>query len=300
MIRNENSRMAKSICGLKSACRWAVTATPIQNHLNDLASLLKFIRAYPYHTRANFERDISDYWKEGQDKEAAERLQRLSSCLLLRRPKTTVQLPPKHDIERPIEFTSEERRAYDKLRGNAREAVDMALNQGQSPGPSKAYVHILQLIESMRLFCVLGEHYHSRYHRASLASGTPESWATIAQQTFRTHLDMGSIVCSQCKVIANLDHSFLNGSVSSTSQFSRCGRFACAECSVKLTRQNLTLECGHKPACPTAPVSTSVESLDGGTHDVEPEFLSGSSSEMPSKIKALINDIRSQPSDVKS
>lgn len=83
--------MAKAICALTSTCRWAVEGTPIQNDLSDLATPFKFIRAHPYNTRSRFELDISNYWKEGRDKEAATRLQRLSSCLFLRSAKLVRQ-----------------------------------------------------------------------------------------------------------------------------------------------------------------------------------------------------------------
>lgn len=155
--------MAKAICALVATCRWAVTGTPIQNHLNDLTTLLKFIRAHPYDTRSRFELDISNYLKEGQDKEAATRLQRLSSCLLLRRPKKTVQLPPRHNKECRVEFTPRERDGYDLLKNMTAASIDEALQQGHRLGRSGAYVNILQQIEALRLFCALGLHYHSRH-----------------------------------------------------------------------------------------------------------------------------------------
>ncbi|RYP60974.1 hypothetical protein DL769_007911 [Monosporascus sp. CRB-8-3] len=297
IIRNETSRMAKAICNLESTCRWAVTGTPIQNHLNDLATLLKFIRAYPYDTRSRFELDISNYWKEGRDKEAATRLQRLSSCLLLRRPKATVQLPPRHNKEYPIEFTSVEREEYDWLKSRTATAIDEALRQGHRLGRSGAYANILQQIESLRLFCGLGLHYHSRHDDGSLASNIPTSWAAIAQHTFKTHLEMGSIQCSQCHAITDLTQSLFDDSTTQKPLYSRCLKFACAECSAKLARQGIMMDCGHNPSCPTTQVSTGIDTMEDGPDGQVPipRYLS----ELPSKIAALVSDISSQPAHVK-
>ncbi|XDG07064.1 hypothetical protein ABKA04_006679 [Annulohypoxylon sp. FPYF3050] len=113
-IRNGNSRMSHAVCALESDSRWAVTGTPIQNRLSDLAALLKFIRAHPYNDPKKFEVDISNLWKSGDYEEAVRRLKRLSAFLLLRRPKGTINLPPRQDLLLPIDFMDEERRVYDK------------------------------------------------------------------------------------------------------------------------------------------------------------------------------------------
>jgi len=290
--------MAKAICALASTCRWAVTGTPIQNHLNDLATLLKFLRVYPYNTRSRFELDISNYWKEGRDKEAAIRLQRLSSCLLLRRPKTTVQLPPRHNKECRVEFTPREREEYDLLKNMTATAIDRALQQGHRLGRSGAYVNILQQIEALRLFCGLGLHYHSRHAEGALKSHIPASWDTIAQSTFRMHFQMGTIQCSQCHGITDLTQSLFEDTNTQMALFSRCLRFACNECSTKLTHQGINMDCGHSPSCPVAQVSTSSDAMEDvvDTHDI----ASGHHFELPSKIAALIADISSQPVQVKS
>jgi SNF2 family DNA or RNA helicase len=97
-IRNGNSRMARAVCDLEAISRWAVTGTPIQNRLGDLASLLKFIRPYPYTDPKNFDADVSQTWKSGKDEEAVNRLKRLLACLLLRRPKGAIDLPARRDL----------------------------------------------------------------------------------------------------------------------------------------------------------------------------------------------------------
>lgn len=82
--------MAQAICALNSVSRWAVTGTPILNRLSDLATLLKFIRVYPYTDPKRFDADISLPWRSGDDEEAVKRLKLLSGCLLLRRAKITI------------------------------------------------------------------------------------------------------------------------------------------------------------------------------------------------------------------
>ncbi|KAJ2988129.1 hypothetical protein NUW58_g4138 [Xylaria curta] len=110
-IRNGNARMARAVCDLEATSRWAVTGTPIQNRLGDLASLLKFVRAYPYTDPKQFDADISRPWKSGEDEEAVKRLKRLSACLLLRRPKGALDLPPRRDLVYKVEFMPEEKEA---------------------------------------------------------------------------------------------------------------------------------------------------------------------------------------------
>ena len=293
--------MAKAICSLESTHRWAVTGTPIQNQLNDLATLLKFIGAYPYDKKSRFDSDISDYWKEGEDQQAATRLQRLSSCLLLRRPKATVQLPRRHDTEWPVEFTQAERVGYDQLKDRTAMAIDEALKQAHRVSRSGAYVNILQQIESLRLFCDLGLHYHSRHEDGSLASNTATPWATIAQQAFNRSLEMGSILCSQCHSVIDLTQSLYDDPTSQQKPlFSRCLKFACADCASKLAQRGAgaSMDCSHTPPCPAAAVSTSISAME----DIPGEQSNSTAlhqTELPSKVSALVADILAQPRDVK-
>ena len=265
-----------------------------------MASLLKFIRAHPYGSRSRFELDISNYWKEGRDKEAAARLQRLSSCLILRRPKATVQLPPRHNKECPVEFTAPEREAYESLKDKTATAIDEALLQGHTLGRSGKYINILQQIESMRLFCGLGLHYHSRHDIGSLASHTPTSWETVASQTFRMQLEMGSIQCCQCHIVIDLTQSLLDDSITRNLLSSRCLKFACAECSANIAGRKTTMDCGHRPPCPTAQFSTRMDTMEGEGVPEERAPVIAHPSALPSKIRALIFDISSQPAHAKS
>ncbi|KAF4967629.1 hypothetical protein FSARC_4824 [Fusarium sarcochroum] len=294
LIRNGNSRMSQAICALESKSRWAVTGTPIQNRLSDLATLFKFIRAHPYTDRRCFDADISRLWKTGEYQEAIKRLKRLSKCLLLRRDKGTVSLPPRRDLQCPVDFSSEERALYDKLRHQAIINIDEALKRNSDSSRSGAYVNVLQQIESLRLVCNLGLHYHTRHAKVSQGTQEVEKWTNIAQSTFNLQRDMEPMVCRQCSSTLEITETFLEDPAAMDQRplFFSCLAFICADCA---HRPRQSAGCGHSPCCAVGPVSTSGRSLESSLPDMQPQLNMG----LPSKIEALIADIRALPPNEK-
>ncbi|UKZ61097.1 uncharacterized protein TrAtP1_002369 [Trichoderma atroviride] len=299
-IRNGKSRMAHSICALDSIARWAVTGTPIQNRLGDLASLLKFIRVYPYTDPRHFDADIAHFWKSGQDEEAAKRLQRLSACILLRRPKTTINLPPRQDLRCPIDFSREEREMYAAIREQAIIRIDEALQSNSERSRASVYVNVLQQIESLRLVCNLGLHYHARHQKSLNVPAEASDWTGDAQQTFNVQRGMGPIMCVQCSSTLELTETLLDDSSTAYQNptFSRCLKFVCGDCMQRMSKAGRKLGCGHRPPCPTASVSISTNIFED-VSDIVPHQIEASSITLPSKINALVADIKSLPSDTK-
>ncbi|KAL5120620.1 hypothetical protein ACEQ8H_001368 [Pleosporales sp. CAS-2024a] len=299
LIRNMKTRMARAICDLESASRWAVTGTPIQNHLSDLSALLQFIRAYPYDDAKKFDMDISHLWKSGKEQEAGKRLKRLSRCLILRRAKRTITLPSRHDLRSPAEFTKAERTLYDNIRNQTMNKIEDALGHGTDLSQRSLYVNILQQIESMRLVCNLGLHYSTRH--AKMKTGDMKNWAQNAQEAFNIQREMDTISCSQC--LSSLDVTESMGSENThedSAQFFECLKYACGECSYKNRISNQRMTCGHIPSCQMAPISVSNSSIEevfsgisGGSN-----LIQGPSS-FPCKVKALISDLKKQPEGVK-
>ncbi|KAI0867563.1 SNF2 family N-terminal domain-containing protein [Hypoxylon argillaceum] len=299
-IRNVNARMARAVCDLEAISRWAVTGTPIQNRLGDLASLLKFIRPYPYTDPKKFDADVSQPWKSGEDEEAVNRLKQLSACLLLRRPKGAIDLPARRDLQRPVCFSQEEREKYERIRQQTTISIDEAFGTNTARSRSLIYVNVLQRIESLRLFCNLGVHYRSRLRKPSSVSTETEQWSANAQRMFNLQRQINPIVCTQCSSALGLTDTFLDDASNhpESAQFTSCLQFTCSDCMNKKHQSGKAVTCGCKPPCSVAPVSTSGVDLEE-VEDVVCPSGSPAFPSLPSKIKALLEDLKEAPSDVK-
>ncbi|KAK2008425.1 hypothetical protein LZ32DRAFT_662089 [Colletotrichum eremochloae] len=274
--------MARAVCALDAISRWAVTGTPIQNRLSDLAAIVKFIRAHPYTDTRQFDADLSQLWK----------------------PKGTINLPRRHDKLCPVDFTREERAVYNEMRLRAIARIDEALLQDSKLETSNVsmYHNALQQIESLRLFCNLGLGYHSRHEKVTQYSTEGcHDWTLHVQQLFNLQWQKGPLVCLGCSSTLEIDETLADHCEASAQigpRYSRCLQFSCGDCVRKSNRAGRTLSCGHIPPCPVAPVSISNRALEE-----LPTFTSNDTSSevgLPSKVKALITDLERQPPDVKS
>ncbi|KAM0231289.1 hypothetical protein ACHAPO_008672 [Fusarium lateritium] len=294
IIRNGNSRMSQAICALESRSRWAVTGTPVQNRLSDLASLFKFIRVHPYTDRRCFEADISRLWKIGEYQEAIKRLKRLSKCLILRRDKSTISLPPRQDLQCPVNFSPEEQTLYDNLREDTRISINEAMNKDSDSLKPGGYVHILQRIEALRLICNIGLHYHTRHDKVIKNIPGADEWTGAAQSTFNMQREMVSMTCLRCSSVLDITETVSDSTTTASHNplFFSCLTFVCPEC---VQRSGRNVDCGHKGGCAVARISMSGESLDATLSDMQPQ----TNITLPSKVKALITNISNLPSSEK-
>ena len=238
-------------------------------------------------------------WKSGEDEKAVSRLRYLSGCLVLRRPKATIALPARRDLLYPVDFNLNERQAYEAVRERAISNIDEALQSGSEASKGGAYVNILQQIEALRLICNMGIHYQSRHDEFMRTGNTTTEWAAVAQQTFNVQREMDTITCLQCASSLTLTETLLDEATDTNKLpcFFRCLRYCCGECTSKSRRHGSYVSCGHMPSCPRASVSIS----DGALEDLPSLGGLKSSLDMalPSKIQALVTDIKSLPEGVK-
>ncbi|KAJ8114898.1 hypothetical protein ONZ43_g4794 [Nemania bipapillata] len=132
MIREQSTLQFKAICRLQANRRWAVTGTPVQNKLDDLAALLAFLRLKPFDEKGKF------------------------THITLRRLKDKIDLAPKEDQLVRLDFSPNERKLYQLFEQNAQDKVQVLAAGRERMVGGKVYIHILQSILRLRLICAHG------------------------------------------------------------------------------------------------------------------------------------------------
>jgi hypothetical protein len=155
MIREQSTLQSKAICRLQAQRRWAVTGTPVQNRLDDLGALIKFLRIKPFEEKRGFAQYILAPCKNA-DPEIIPKLRLLVDSITLRRLKDRIDLPARHDKIVRLNFDYDERQLYDIFAKNASDRVAVLTSQREKSLGGRAYVHILQSILRLRLICAHG------------------------------------------------------------------------------------------------------------------------------------------------
>lgn len=86
-IKNRNAKSTLAACALESWYRWCLTGTPMQNNLDELQSLIKFLRIKPYCELADWKTSITGPMKNGRGGLAMRRLQFFLKAFMKRRTK---------------------------------------------------------------------------------------------------------------------------------------------------------------------------------------------------------------------
>lgn len=153
-IRQATTTNFKAMVRLKASRRWAITGTPIQNRLEDLGSLLSFLRLEPFYDATVFNATILSPFKNA-DPSVLPKLRILVDSITIRRKKNLITLPKKHDMVVELEFTPVERRDYDIF---ARDAQSQAavVTQHSIGLKGRTYMTILMAISRLRKMCAFG------------------------------------------------------------------------------------------------------------------------------------------------
>ncbi|KAH8158386.1 hypothetical protein CIB48_g9859 [Xylaria polymorpha] len=86
-IKNRNAKATKACYELRSVYRWCLSGTPLQNNLDELQSLVKFLRIKPYDDLREWREHFDLPMKNGKGHIAIRRLHSVLQCFMKRRTK---------------------------------------------------------------------------------------------------------------------------------------------------------------------------------------------------------------------
>ncbi|KAJ6525458.1 SNF2 family DNA-dependent ATPase [Mycena vulgaris] len=157
-IKNRATKNAVACCELQGKFRWCLTGTPMQNSVDELFSLLKFLRVKPLNDWERFNTQIAKPVKSGKGAgRAMKRLQVVLQQIMLRRTKTQqlngkalVDLPPRTVEVISCAFDPSEQAFYTALETKMGDVIEKIMRQN---GGGSAYIGVLLLLLRLRQAC---------------------------------------------------------------------------------------------------------------------------------------------------
>jgi DNA repair protein RAD5 len=168
-IKNHMTLASKVACDLNVVHRWACTGTIIQNGLDDIYGLMKFLGHEPWCWPSFWKTAVVKPWNAGREEvgstEASsalaalrnstivlDRVRKLLAPLMIRRTKDDVgiNLPPVDTQVIEIDFDEPERQFYDAILQRSNEIFDDFVVSGTA---ERSYLKILSMISRLRQTC---------------------------------------------------------------------------------------------------------------------------------------------------
>ncbi|PWA92876.1 Helicase, C-terminal [Artemisia annua] len=156
-IKSSKSQISMAAATLVADRRWCLTGTPIQNNLEDIYSLLRFLRIEPWGSWAWWNKLIQKPFEDG-DERGLSLVQNILRPIMLRRTKFSTDrdgrpilvLPPAEMKVIYCEQTEAEKDFYDALFKRSKVKFDQFVEQGRV---LHNYASILELLLRLRQCC---------------------------------------------------------------------------------------------------------------------------------------------------
>lgn len=157
-IKNRQSKTAKACYELHARHRWVLTGTPIVNRLEDLFSLVRFLRVEPWSNFSFWKTFITSPFESGNFIRALNVVQTVLEPLVIRRTKDMktpdgeplVPLPPRIIEVEELELSKSEQEVYDYIYTRAKRTFNATVEAGTL---LKSYTTIFAQILRLRQSC---------------------------------------------------------------------------------------------------------------------------------------------------
>ncbi|MCH2585873.1 MAG: DEAD/DEAH box helicase, partial [Planctomycetes bacterium] len=151
-IKNPAAKVSKAACELKTAHRLCLSGTPIENHLGELWSLMRFLLPGFLGSQEAFRTRFQGPIEKDADEDRKEDLKRRVAPLILRRTKDEVasELPPKTILVHPVELTTGQKDLYETVRATMDRRVRQAI---AAQGLEQSRIVFLDALLKLRQIC---------------------------------------------------------------------------------------------------------------------------------------------------
>ncbi|RYP43712.1 hypothetical protein DL768_009759 [Monosporascus sp. mg162] len=169
-IRNQASNQFRAAESLNAERKWCLTGTPIQNRLNDLESLLKFLHFEPFSRTSIFRRHILEPLSKDTPDRAVS-LRALLHTICLRRNEKYLNLPEPLYVDISVELNGKERQVYNSILKKCARDIDEMVS---ARAKIKKYCILFAAIMKIRRLCNHGTLFVPAQisHSATVPSGT--------------------------------------------------------------------------------------------------------------------------------
>ncbi|CAG7928899.1 unnamed protein product [Penicillium olsonii] len=196
VIKNRRSKSAKACCELKAAHRWALTGTPIVNRLEDLFSLVRFLRVEPWSNFSFWKTFITVPFESKEYVRALNVVQSVLEPLVLRRTKSMktpegeplVPLPKKTVVIEEVELPKPEREIYDCIYTRAKRTYNDNMEAGTL---LQSYSTIFAQILRLRQTCC---HPVMTRNKAIVADEENAAATADAGNEFKDDMDLQELI----------------------------------------------------------------------------------------------------------
>jgi ERCC4-related helicase len=151
-IKNPAAKVSQFACQLSAAHRLSLSGTPLENHLGELWSQMRFLMPGLLGSSKGFRRTFRSPIEKDHNSEAQAALNRRVAPLILRRTKDEVatELPPKTEITHVIPLHQKQIDLYETVRA----AMDKRIRDiVAEKGLSKSHIIVLDALLKLRQIC---------------------------------------------------------------------------------------------------------------------------------------------------
>jgi SWI/SNF-related matrix-associated actin-dependent regulator of chromatin subfamily A3 len=268
--------------------RWCLTSTPIQNSLEDLEALLKFLKMPIFAESTMFRKHIilPTKTKDRKGLKRFENLRKITELVCFRRTRASLGLLEPSTETITVTLSPDEHVVYSNIAQNCRRAIAMVVGGRKIKETNQI---MLESILRMRLFCNDGS-------RAFSNQRFPLGFPSDPQEALSFLQTLGDAICSY----HNSEVYSLDSVEDDTDSgvLTICHHLICGECLPKFRPDLDESKLNGVSHCPFCPRKSSPDSFFI-PKTMMTDFSTNEQNQSPMKLLRIVTNIKDEPQDEK-